>query len=68
MLTSIYNLFRFIMTASNLVSEVLLHISSNKDSVGLDRIELQAGRLEDASETVFLINQKYDIILSLKMT
>ena len=56
------------MTASNLVSEVLLHISSNKDSVGLDRIELQAGRLEDASETVFLINQKYDIILSLKMT
>ena len=73
-LASTYNLFGFIMTASDLVSEVLSHISSNEDSVGLDRIELQEGRMEDVCETLFLINQRLNDILkvlkflNLKMT
>ena len=64
-LTSTYNLFGFIMTASDLVSEVLSHISSNEDSVGLDRIELQEGRMEDVCETLFLINQRLNDIYPL---
>ena len=73
-LRSTYNLFDFIVTPSDLVSEVLSHISFNEDSVGLDRIELQEGRMEDVCETLFLINQRLNDILkvlkflNLKMT
>lgn len=61
-ITSTYNLFGFIMSASDLVSEVLSDISSNEESIGLDRMELQEGRMEDACETVFLINQRLNDI------